>query len=276
MSDERVTIDVVDGVADVRLNRPEKLNALDPAMFAAIRAAVATVSADRSVRAVVLSGEERGFCAGLDFESFQRIEQAGERQGNAGGGEVESLLARGSDSPANAAQRVAWAWQEAPIPVIAAVHGVAFGGGLQIALGADIRFVSPDARLSVMEMRWGLVPDMAGTQALRRVARLDVAKELTFTARVVAGAEAVELGLATRVCEEPREAALALAREIAGKSPDAVRAAKALLNESVAVDVVAGLALEASTQRGLLGGRNQLEAMRANLEQRPAVFQDPA
>jgi len=272
-----VTIAVVDGVAEVRLNRPEKLNALDPAMFTAIIEAAATVSADRSVRAVVLSGEGRGFCAGLDFASFQGIAAAGEREGEDRGGDGEkasTLLGREGDSPATRAQRVAWAWQGAPMPVIAAVHGVAFGGGLQIALGADIRFVSADARLSIMEMRWGLIPDMAGPQVLRRVARLDVVKELTFTARVVLGSEAVDLGLATHVAEEPREAALALAREIAGKSPEAIRAAKSLLNTTWDVPAPEGLALEASTQRGLLGRPNQLEAMRANLEQRSAVFQD--
>ena len=274
MAEERVTIAVVDGVADVRLNRPEKLNALDPAMFTAITEAAATVSADRSVRAVVLSGEGRGFCAGLDFASFQGIAAAGEGEGDSGDA-GPALLAREGESPATAAQRVAWAWQEAPMPVIAAVHGVAFGGGLQIALGADIRFVSPEARLSIMETRWGLVPDMAGPQVLRRVARLDVVKELTFTARVVLGTEAVELGLATHVAEEPRAAALALAREIAQKSPDAIRAAKSLLNETADLTARDGLALEASTQRGLLGRPNQLEAMRSNLEQRAAVFEDP-
>ena len=271
MSEERVTIAVSDGVADVRLNRPEKMNALDPAMFSAIREAADAVSADASIRAVVLSGEGRAFCAGLDFASFQAMDDAGERRATSG-----ELLAREAESRANAAQRVAWAWHEAPMPVIAAVHGVAFGGGLQMALGADVRFVAPDARLSIMEGRWGLVPDMAGTQLLRRLARLDVVKELTYTARIVHGAEAVEVGFATHVSPEPREAAMALAREIAGCSPDAVRAAKRLLNQSVELDVGEGLALEASTQRSLIGTANQLEAVRANMEKRPPVYADPA
>ena len=271
MSEERVTIAVCDGVADVRLNRPEKMNALDPAMFAAIPEAARAVTADPSVRAVVLSGEGRAFCAGLDFTSFQAMEDAGERRAASG-----DLTAREAESRANAAQRVAWAWHEAPIPVIAAVHGVAFGGGLQLALGADIRFVAPDARLSIMEGRWGLVPDMAGPQLLRHLARLDIVKELTYTARIVQGVEAVELGLATHVSPEPKEAAMALAREIAGQSPDAVRAAKRMLNQSVELDVAAGLALEESTQRSLIGGANQLEAVRANLEKRPPVYADPA
>ncbi|PZC50281.1 MAG: Enoyl-CoA hydratase/carnithine racemase [Chloroflexi bacterium] len=269
MPEERVTIEVRDGVADVRLNRPEKMNALDPAMFDAIREAAASVSADASIRAVVLSGAGRAFCAGLDFQSFQAMEGRPPRE-NTG-----DLLSKGPQTRANAAQSVAWAWREAPMPVIAAVHGVAFGGGLQIALGADIRFVAPDARLSIMEGRWGLVPDMAGTQLLRHVAREDFVKELTYTARIVQGVEAVEVGLATHVSEEPREAALALAREIAQKSPHAVRAQKALLNQSVELDAATGLALEASLQASLIGTPNQQEAVRANLEKRPATYQDP-
>ena len=271
MPEERVTIAVRDGVADVRLNRPEKMNAMDAAMFSAIREAADAVAADASIRVVVLSGEGRAFCAGLDLGSFQAMGNAGERPSTSG-----SLLARDAESRANAVQRVAWAWHEAPMPVIAAVHGVAFGAGLQLALGADVRFVAPDARLSIMEARWGLVPDVAGTQLLRRLARLDIVKELTYTARIVQGAEAVELGLATHVSPDPKEAAMALAREIAGQSPDAVRAAKRLLNQSVELDVAAGLALEASTQRSLIGGANQLEAVRANLEKRPPVYADPA
>ena len=271
MAEERVTVVVRDGVADVRLNRPDKMNAMDAAMFSAIREAADAVAADTSIRAVVLSGEGRAFCAGLDLASFQTMGDAGERPSTSG-----SLLARDAESRANAVQRVAWAWHEAPMPVIAAVHGVAFGAGLQLALGADVRFVAPDARLSIMEGRWGLVPDVAGTQLLRRLARLDIVKELTYTARIVQGAEAVELGLATHVSPDPKAAAMALAREIAGQSPDAVRAAKRLLNQSVELDVAAGLALEASTQRSLIGGANQLEAVRANLEKRPPVYADPA
>ena len=271
MSDDRVTISVSDGVADVRLNRPEKMNALDPAMFSAIRSAAATLSADSTVRAVVLSGEGRAFCAGLDLQSFQAMENAGEREERTG-----DLLSRDGAAQANAAQQVAWAWHEAPMPVIAAVHGVAFGGGLQLALGADVRFVAPDARLSIMEGCWGLVPDMAGTQLLRHVSRADFIKELTYTARIVPGVEAVEVGFATHVSEQPLEAAMELAREIAENSPDAVRAAKALLNQSVELDAGAGLALEASTQRSLIGGANQLEAVRSNLEKRPAVYADPS
>lgn len=262
-----MTVTIDGGVADVRLNRPDKLNGLDRAMFEALVDTGAALGRDRTLRAVVLSGEGRAFCAGLDFASFMA-------EGGLGGGE-RPLFAREPGSPANRAQRCAWVWTEVPVPVVAAVHGACFGGGLQIALGADLRLVAPDAQLSVMEVRWGLVPDMSGTQTLRHLVRLDVLKELTFTGRVVSGTEAVALGLATRTSPSPREEALALAREIAGKSPDAVRAAKRLLGRAVTAGVEEGLRLEEEAQRGLLGTANQQEAVRANLERRAPRFEDP-
>jgi enoyl-CoA hydratase/carnithine racemase len=260
---ERVSIEIDGGVADVRLNRPEKRNALDAPMFAALVEAGKRLAVDRSVRAVVLSGEGLGFSAGLDFKSFL-------------GGSGGSLLTREDDSLANRAQRAAFVWQEVPVPVIAAIHGVAFGGGLQIALGADLRYAAPDAQLSVMEIRWGLVPDMSGTQTLRHLIRLDVAKELTFTGRIVSGTEAEQLGLVTRAVESPREAALVTAREIAGRSPDAIRSAKQLLNAADLVSLEEGLLLEEKLQRALLGSSNQIEAVMANMEKRAPVFRDPA
>ncbi|HSQ01298.1 MAG TPA: crotonase/enoyl-CoA hydratase family protein [Candidatus Dormibacteraeota bacterium] len=266
---ERVQVTIEDGVADVRLNRPEKLNALDRPMFEALVAAGQRLSADRSVRSVVLSGEGRAFCAGLDFASFMAMAGEGSDPG------ASLLDRRSADSPANFAQHAAWVWTEVPVPVIAALHGVVFGGGLQIALGADLRFASPDAQLSVMEIKWGLVPDMSGTQTLRHLVRLDVAKELTFTGRIVEGREAAALGLVTRLAEHPRAAALAMAREIAEKSPDAVRAGKRLLNQAPLLAVGDGLALEARLQRGLLGSANQVEAVSANLQKRAPKFSDP-
>jgi enoyl-CoA hydratase/carnithine racemase len=259
---DRVTIEVQGGVADVRLNRPEKLNALDPAMFTALIDAGVRLASDRTLRAVVLRGEGRGFCAGLDFMSFM-----GESPG--------TLLTKEASSPANRAQRAAWVWQEVPVPVIAAIHGVAFGGGLQIALGADVRYATPDAQLSIMEIKWGLVPDMSGTQTLRHLVRLDVAKELAWTGRIVQGTEARELGLVTRVMDAPKDAALAMAHEIAKKSPHAIRATKKLLSAAGVVSVADGLALEEELQRGLLGSPNQMEAVLANLEKREPKFRDP-
>ncbi len=264
MSD-RVSVSIADGIADVRLNRPDKLNALDGAMFEALAATGKSLRNERALRAVVLSGEGRSFCAGLDVMSFM-----GE-----GGNGTRSLFDRSDAGPANLAQQAAWVWTELPVPVIAAVHGVAFGGGLQIALGADVRFVAPDARLSVMEIKYGLVPDMSLTQTLRRLVRLDIAKDLTFTGRVISGSEAVALGLATHLSDAPHEAAFEMAREIAAKSPNAIRAGKQLLDRSGVGSVEDGLLLEEELQRGLLGKPNQVEAVRANAEKRDPNFEDP-
>lgn len=265
---ERVRVEKNEGVAEVRLARPEKLNALDPAMFEALVETGDELAADRSLRAVVLSGEGRAFCAGLDVASFGAMVGEGE-----GGG--ASLLERRGESAANLAQRAAWIWTELPVPVVAAVHGVAYGGGLQIALGADLRLVAPDARLSVREVHWGLIPDMSGSRTLLRLVRIDVAKELTFTGRIVSGSEAAALGLATQASDAPHEAARELAREIAGRSPDAVRAAKRLFREAPELGDAEGLRLEETLQRGLLGGANQAEAVRANLEKREPRFTEP-
>jgi enoyl-CoA hydratase/carnithine racemase len=237
-------------------------------MFEALIETGKALRADRALRAVVLSGEGRAFCAGLDFASFMAMSDAG--------GSGELLANRNAESPANFAQRAAWIWTELPVPVIAAVHGVAFGGGLQVALAADIRIAAADARLSVMEIKWGLIPDMTGTQTLRRLVRLDVAKELTFTGRIVSGSEAATLGLVTRIANDPRAAALAMAAEIADKSPDAIRAGKLLLNESVQLSIADGLRLEERMQRNLVGSANQLEAVQANMQKRAPEFRDPA
>ena len=260
-----VTVDIADGVADVRLNRPDKYNALSPELFRAIIDAGERLAEAREVRAVVLSGNGRGFCAGLDMGSMQRLADTDDSPG--------TMLDR-DDRPENGAQRPAYVWKRLPVPTIAALHGVAYGGGLQIALGADIRIAAPDARLSVMEMRWGLIPDMSISQTLRDLVPLDVAKELTFTARILSGTQAGELGLVTRVENEPHAAAMDLAREIAGKSPDAVRAAKRLLESSWHADERDGLALEASLQAKLIGSPNQKEAVKANFGKRTPRFTD--
>lgn len=264
-----VTIDVSGGIADVRLNRPDKYNALSPDMFRAIIEAGESLAEAKEVRAVVLSGNGRGFCAGLDMGSFQGM---AERE-SAREGANQSLFSRG-DGPENHAQRPAYIWKTLPMPVIAAIHGVAYGGGTQIALGADIRFAAPDAKMSVMEIKWGLVPDMSLTQTLRDVVPLDVAKELTFTGRILSGVEAKELGLVTHLADDPLAAAMALAGEIAGRSPDAVRAGKKLLEGSWHEDAATGLSLEASLQSGLIGTPNQVEAIMANFEKRPPAFKD--
>lgn len=266
---QRVRIEVSDGVADVRLDRPEKLNALDLPMFEALVGALERLAGDRSVRAVVLSGEGRGFCAGLDFSSFQAM-------ASGGGASLSSRLGeRSGGRPTNLAQRAAYGWAELPVPVIAAIHGVALGGGLQIALGADIRIVAPDAALSVLEIRWGLVPDMSGTYTLRQLVGADVAKELTFTGRMVSGQEALALGLATRVSADPRAEALELGHRIAGSNPHAIRAAKRLLNQSGTVPLERQLRDESSEMKALIGTPNQIEAVKAYFEKRPPRFVDP-
>ncbi len=271
---ERVRVSMKDGVADVRLNRPEKMNALDDAMFRGIIDAGMRLKDDQSVRAVVLSGEGRAFCAGLDMSSFAAM--AGDTPPSKGeDGAARGLLSK-TDGPGNRAQYTAWVWQDIPVPVIAAIHGVAYGGGLQVALGADIRIVTPDARLSVMEIKWGLVPDMAASQTLRHLVRLDVAKELVFTGRVISGNEATELGLATQISDTPLEAALEMAREIASKSPEAVRASKKLMNETRLRGIEEGFQLEEGLQRSLIGSPNQIEAVKANLQKRQPEFKDPA
>jgi enoyl-CoA hydratase/carnithine racemase len=157
--------------------------------------------------------------------------------------------------------------------VIAAVHGVAFGGGFQLALGADMRFLAPDARMSIMEIKWGLVPDMAGTPILKRLVRDDVLRDLTFTGRIFSAQEALAWGLATRVCDDPRAVALEAAREIAGKSPDAIRAIKRMLNDLMG-DPAPALLAESVEQVKLMGKDNQREAVRANLEKRAPKFAD--
>lgn len=261
---ERVIVERDGAVAHVRMNRPEKRNGLDLPMFEGLVAAGRALAADHSVRAVVLSGEGKAFCAGLDFMAFM------------GSAETAPKLLRGRDeSPANLAQRVGWIWQEVPVPVIAAIHGQAFGGGLQIALGADLRYVHPEAQLSVMEIKWGLIPDMSASKTLLAVVPLDVAKELTFSGRVVGGEEAVRLGLATRVVDDPVAAALETARGIAQRSPQAIRAGKRLLNEAPQLSVRDAFALETELQLTLLGSPAQLEAVQANFEQRPPRFADP-
>lgn len=265
-----VTVEVDSGVADVRLNRPEKYNALSGEMFQAIIDAGERLADARDVRAVVLSGNGPGFCAGLDMTSFQGMADAAESGQELGAG----LLDRDT-RPENHAQRPAYIWKTLPMPVIAALHGVAYGGGCQIALGADIRFASPDVKMSVMEIKWGIIPDMSLTQTLRDVVRLDVAKELTFTGRILNADDARSLGLVTHVVDDPLESALALAREIVGKNPHAVRAGKALLEQSWHADPQTGLGLEASLQKDLLGSKNQVEAVHANFEKRAPNFEDP-
>jgi enoyl-CoA hydratase/carnithine racemase len=267
VSEDRVRVQIApNGVATVTMVRSDKHNALDRPMFEGLVNAAEQVAGDASVRAVVLHGEGKSFCSGLDVASFM-----------SGEGGTGVLLAREEGRLANLAQRVAYDWSLVPAPVIAAIHGNCFGGGLQIALGVDIRIAAPDSKLSIMEVKWGLVPDMGITQTLPRLVPIDVAKELTFTGRIVSGSEALELGLVTRTAEDPVAAALSLAEEISQKSPDAVRAAKRLYDETwTSSDAAAALVLESELQTGLIGKPNQIAAVMAGMSGEQPVFVDPA
>ena len=263
---DRISISVNNHIADVRLNRADKMNALDPAMFQGIIAAGAQLAEINGVRAVVLSGEGRSFCAGLDMASMT----SGGASANSGMG---SLTDR-THGNANTFQQVAMLWRKLPMPVIAAVHGVCFGGGLQIASGADIRVIAPDARLAVMEMKWGLIPDMGGYALWRGMVREDMLRELTYTNREFSGNEALTLGLATFVDENPHARAMAIASEIANRNPDAMREAKALFNEYADLDEDAILMAESVRQTRVIRTPNQIEAVMAGMQKRVGVFTD--
>jgi enoyl-CoA hydratase/carnithine racemase len=262
---ERVNIEISDHVAVVTLTRPEKHNALDVAMFDGITAAAERVAVEPGVRAVILHGAGPSFCSGLDVAGVM-ANQPGS----------DSLMDPLHDSVPNWFQRAAHRWIEVPVPVIAAIHGHCLGGGLQIALAADVRFATADAKLAVLEVKWGLIPDMAITRTLPRLVSIDVAKELAYTGRVISGQEAHELGLVTHLADDPLAAARTLADEIASRSPDAVRGMKRLFDRSWTGSTQETLRLEAEIQLGLLGTPNQLAAVTAGLAKQPAEFVDPS
>ena len=264
--DDRVTITVVDGIADVKLNRADKRNALDNAMFTSLSAAGEYLKTLDDLRVVVLSGDGSSFCAGLDFSSFAQMAEAGAKKTDMNAGAmVDGRIT-------HMAQQVCWVWQEVPVPVIAAVHGHALGGGIQIALAADIRIVHPDTQLSVREVHWGLIPDMTGTLMLGRLVRPDIVKNLVFTARVFSGHEAHEMGIATQLSQDVHADAMTMAREIAGRSPEAVRGAKKLINLLANNGAAEQFAAERATIGQLIGTTNQAEAVMSHFEKRPPNF----
>jgi enoyl-CoA hydratase/carnithine racemase len=268
---DRIVVSQDEGVADVRLARGDKMNALDAAMFDALIQTGTRLQAEAGLRAVVISGQGKAFCAGLDMGSFGRMTADGVDGGVPG---LQARLEPRTHGIANWAQYAAMVWRDIPVPVFAAVHGVAFGGGLQIALAADVRYVAPDTRMSVMEIKWGLVPDMAGMLLMRHLVRTDVARELIYTGRVVDAEEAVQIGLATRVVADPYEVAMAAAREVAGHNPHAIRADKrlmVLMEEGTPEQI---LRAESCEQDAIIRSPNQVEAVRANLERRAPVFRD--
>jgi enoyl-CoA hydratase/carnithine racemase len=274
---KRVTVAIDGGVADVRLNRPDKLNALDTDMFVGLVDAGAQLATEPSVRAVVLSGEGRSFSAGLDFTGFTAMADGAPAAGDRDPAGSDGLRTIGATDGriTHLAQQAAHCWSQVPVPVIAAVWGHCLGGGLQIALGADLRIVHPDATLSVLEIRWGLSPDMTGTATLPRLVGPDVAKELAWTGRTVSGEEAARIGLATRTSDTPLDDAMALARELATKNPHAVRGIKRLIEQSGRVPLAQQYADEREVIGTLVSTPNQVEAVAAFFEKRDPSFADP-
>ncbi len=259
-----VTFSVADHIATVSLNRPDKANAVNLEMMDALRETGRELAGNPSVRAIVLHGAGENFCAGIDTSIFQ--------DPDAGVG--ESSFAPLDDSPANRLQSPAYVWREVPVPVICAMHGVAYGAGLQIALGADLRYARPDASLSIMEIKWGLVPDMAITTTLRDILPVDRVKELAWTGRRVSGKEALAMGLVTALHDDPLTAAMETAAAICAKSPDAIRGMKQLFNTAWRRPDAEALAMEARAQLRVMGKKNQLEAVMANLQKRAPSFDD--
>ena len=270
MTDDRVSLTITDGIADVRMTRADKRNALDGAMFEALAAVGERLKTEPEVRVAVLSGEGSSFCAGLDFATMSALAAGGDRPE---GGDPGAMKEGGIT---HLGQQICWVWQEVPVPVIAAVHGHAIGGGIQVALGADIRIVHPDTQMSVREIHWGLVPDMTGTLMLSQLVRADVAKELVLTARMFDGREAFAMGIATKLSDTPYDDAMVMAREIAGRSPEAVRAGKALLNGLFNRSAADQFAAERQAIGSLIGRANQKEAVMANFEKRAPNFIDPS
>ena len=272
---DRVKVSIEGGIADVRLDRADKRNALDPAMFDAIARAGKDLVSNKEIRAVVLSGSGASFCAGLDFASFQSMANGGSSNSETKRNSGENAGAMQPGAITHLAQQICWVWQEVPVPVIAAIQGHALGGGMQLALGADIRIAHPDTQFAMREVHWGLIPDMTGTLMLSRLVRDDVAKDLVFSARVISGTEAHQLGVVTRLTDSPLETAMQIASEIAERSPDAVRGAKALINRLSNAGAAEHFAEERKIIHSLIGKPNQVEAVMSNFEKRPASFVSP-
>lgn len=255
---ERVTCKITEGVALVTLNRPDKLNAVDQAMIEAVTAVAEDLAGRDDLRAVVLHGAGRGFCAGLDVMSFATL----------AAGDPKGLIEPRTHGPANLFQHWSLAWRDLPVPVIAAIHGPCFGAGMQLALGADIRIAAADARLAVMEMKWGLIPDMGGMVLMPGLVRADWMARLTYTAAPVEAVLAQQIGLVTELADDPLAAAQDLAKGLAGRSPSAMRAAKRLLRQAGRVDDATMLMAESVEQAELIGKPDQMAAIAANLATR--------
>ncbi|OUS08339.1 enoyl-CoA hydratase [Rhodobacterales bacterium 52_120_T64] len=251
-------------IAHVVLNRAEKRNALDQAMLEAIAETIEQLANAGGTRAVVLSGDGAAFCAGLDFMSFAAMLQ---------NPESVDFIAR-SHGDANLFQHVSTGWRDLPMPVITALHGVAFGGGFQIMLGADIRVAAPHTKFSIMEAKWGLVPDMGGMALMPALARQDIVRRLSYTAEIFDAAQALEWGFVTEVTEDPLARAMELAAQISARSPDGTQVSKRLISNTWGANRKDTLMAESEAQKSVLGGENQMEAVMANFEKRPPIFKD--
>ena len=261
---DRVSVTHNGPIAHVVLNRADKRNALDQAMLEAIAGTIEQLSTARETRAVVLSGNGEAFCAGLDFMSFAAMLQNPES--------VDFMARTHGDS--NLFQHVSTGWRDLPMPVITALHGVAFGGGFQIMLGADIRVAAPDTKFSIMEAKWGLVPDMGGMALMPALARQDVVRRLTYTAEIFDAAQALDWGFVTELSDDPVARALELASQIAARSPSGTQASKQLISDTWSAGRADTLLAESIAQKTVLGGKNQMEAVMANFEKRPPKFKD--
>jgi enoyl-CoA hydratase/carnithine racemase len=259
---ERVLVEIRDQVAYVTLNRPEKYNGLDFPMLHGLIEAAERVAADRTVRVVVLSGAGKAFCAGLDFASVGKESALTHAR----------AFAKLPTQTTNLFQRSCWVWRELPVPVIAVVHGHCFGGGTQLALAADFRFATPGCELSIMEAKWGLIPDMTGSVTLRELVPMDVAKRLTMTAEVFDGTQALEYGLVTGVSDDPRKDADALAGELIARSPDAVALTKRLFQSTWTSSPRAAFWTESWLQQKLIRGVNHKIARKANMAKELPAF----
>lgn len=263
---QRIQITEENQIAFVRLSRPEKRNALDLQMLEAISQAGTDLASRNDIRAVVLHGEGDAFSAGLDLNEMPKLAQYVAQNGG---------IMQRSHGDANLFQHVTTVWRTLPQPVICALHGYAFGGAFQIMLGADMRVAAPDCQFSIMEGRWGLIPDMGGISLMRRLVREDILRRLTYTAEKFTAADALSWGFVTEISDNPLTRASEIAQHIAGRSPDATRCAKELFNKTELTDTAATLLIESELQGRLIGTSNQMEAVMAGLQKRPPEFKDP-
>ena len=270
MINHRIEFSVENHIAHVKLSRADKMNALDSKMLDAIPMVGERIRQDSSIRVVVISGDGGNFCAGLDKSNFSSIL---DKKGISVSDD-DTVLADRTHGIANAVQYVAWMWRELPMPVIAAVEGFCLGGGLQIALGADFRYAKANSKFSILEMRWGIVPDMSSTQIMRHMIRDDVIRELTYTAKIFNAEQAKEWGFITEIVDEPLAHAMTVANQIVNKNPDAIRASKKIIDASYYQTAEQGLLMESVEQDKIMGTPNQIEAVIAELQKRKPEFKD--